>query len=161
MSSLQPNSSYPTPIPGPSPERHAAHGSSQESALTGTVLLLPDSSENVDLENKKCRVSYKLKTKNLSPLYQPSDSLIWEDLPIFSTQRVRCGCLTWYPAAYGDSFVGPWTVHAFCDFGLWVLCWVKLEMLTAIVSHAEWIFWITDLTKLMLIKSGILCVCCF
>lgn len=39
---------------------------------------------------------------NLFPSHTPSDSLLLQDLPIFSTQRIRCGCLTWYSSAYED-----------------------------------------------------------
>lgn len=38
-------------------------------------------------------------------------------------------------------------VDIFCDFCLWVLRWVKLEIFTATISYAEWIFWIVNLTK--------------
>lgn len=58
------------------------------------------------------------KKQTLFPFREPSDALILEDLFVFSTQRLRCGCLTGYPAAYEDLSVGPGMANAFYGLGL-------------------------------------------
>lgn len=68
---------------------------------------------------------------------EPSDSLILEDLPIFSIQRIKCGCILGCPSAQEDFSVGPWMASPFCGFGLWVLPRVQLEMLITTVLHAK------------------------
>ena len=71
-------------LPLPSLTNVQAPGSSQESVMTGTELLLPDPLENFDLKNKKCQMPYE--NPNLFPFHTPSDSLILKTCP-FSAHK--------------------------------------------------------------------------